>query len=52
MHIPFLGTPDKALSSTTQDLLPVADIVDGVVVYENGGATGGHCKLCGTFEFF
>jgi len=38
MHIPFLGTPDKALSSTTQDLLPVADIVDGVVVYENGGA--------------
>src|SRR3972149_3541360 len=38
MRIPLLSTPDKALSSSTQDLLPVADIVDGVVVYENGGA--------------
>jgi hypothetical protein len=38
MFIPFLSTPDKALSATTQDLTPVADIVDGIVVYKNGGA--------------
>jgi len=38
MRIPLLSTPDKALSSSTQDLLPIADIVDGVVIYENGGA--------------
>ncbi|MBU0570000.1 hypothetical protein KKB40_04435 [Patescibacteria group bacterium] len=34
----FLQTPDKPLSSTTQDLVPVADIIDGVVIYKNGGA--------------
>ncbi|OGM20777.1 hypothetical protein A2714_03815 [Candidatus Woesebacteria bacterium RIFCSPHIGHO2_01_FULL_38_9] len=38
MTIPFLSTPDKALTSTTQDLIPIADIVDGVVIYKNGGA--------------
>lgn len=38
MAIPFLSTPDKTISSTTQDLIPVADIVDGVVIYKNGGA--------------
>src|SRR3989337_4537390 len=39
MPIPFLSTPDKAITDTTQDLLPVADIVDGIVIYKNGGAS-------------
>lgn len=38
MPIPFLSTPDKAITAATQDLLPIADIVDGVVIYKNGGA--------------
>ena len=38
MKIPFLKTPDKPLVSTTQNLIPVADIIDGVVIYKNGGA--------------
>lgn len=38
MKIPFISTPDKALTDTTQNLLPIADIVDGVVIYKNGGA--------------
>ena len=38
MAIPFISTPDKTISATTQDLIPVADIVDGVVIYKNGGA--------------
>ena len=38
MAIPFLSTPDKPVATTTQDLLPLADIVDGVVIYKNGGA--------------
>ena len=38
MRIPFLSTPDKAIVATTQDLLPIEDIVDGIVVYKNGGA--------------
>lgn len=38
MPIPFLSTPDKALMSTTQELIPVIDVKDGVVIYKNGGA--------------
>ena len=38
MAIPFLSTPDKALLSTTQELIPVIDVADGVVIYKNGGA--------------
>jgi len=38
MGIPFLSTPDKAITAYTQDLLPLADIVDGIVIYKNGGA--------------
>ncbi len=38
MTVPFLSTPDKALTSTTQNLIPIADIVDGVVIYKSGGA--------------
>jgi len=38
MAIPFLSTPDRALMSTTQALIPVIDVADGVVIYKNGGA--------------
>jgi len=38
MAIPFLSIPDKAITAYTQDLLPVADIIDGIVLYKNGGA--------------
>lgn len=37
-RIPFISTPDKALTSSTQDFIPIADIVDGIVIYKNGGA--------------
>lgn len=37
--IPFLSVPDKPITASTQELLPVADIVDGVVIYRNGGAS-------------
>lgn len=36
--IPFINTPDKPLSSTTQEHVPIADIVDDVVLYKDGGA--------------
>lgn len=39
MPIPFISTPDKALTATTQELIPIADIVDGVVIYKNGAAS-------------
>jgi len=38
MPIPFISTPDKVISATTQELIPVVDIVDGLVIYKNGGA--------------
>lgn len=38
MAIPFLSTPDKPLTQPTQALLPVADIVDDLILYKNGGA--------------
>jgi hypothetical protein len=38
MRIPYLSIPDKPIESTTQNFLPIADIVDGVVIYKNGGA--------------
>ncbi len=38
MPIPFLSTPDKPLTASTQDLIPIADITDGIVFYKNGGA--------------
>ena len=38
MRVPLLSTPDKPIVSTTQELIPVADIKDGIVVYKNGGA--------------
>lgn len=38
MSIPFLSTPDKALTAATQDLIPVAEVTDGIVIYKTGGA--------------
>lgn len=38
MSIPFLSTPDKPLFSTTQEIVPIADIADDIVIYKNGGA--------------
>ena len=38
MAIPFLSIPDIPLTATTQNLLPIADITDGLVIYKNGGA--------------
>lgn len=38
MAIPFLSTPDKAITSTTQNLIPMAEIADGIVVYKSGSA--------------
>jgi len=39
MPIPLLSTPDRPLTATTQDLLPIADVVDGIVIFKNGGAS-------------
>jgi hypothetical protein len=36
--IPFLSVPDRPITSTTQDFLPVADITNDIVVYRDGGA--------------
>lgn len=36
--IPFLSIPDKPLTGTTQDFVPVADITNDLAVYKDGGA--------------
>ncbi|MEK7100320.1 MAG: hypothetical protein AAB872_00750 [Patescibacteria group bacterium] len=36
--IPYFGTPDVPLTGTAQDHLPIADIVDDIVLYKDGGA--------------
>jgi len=38
LKIPFLGTPDSPLTSSTQKEFPIADIVSDVVLYKDGGA--------------
>src|SRR4030043_1249499 len=38
MKIPFLSTPDKPLYSSTQDRLPIADIIHDIVLFKDGGA--------------
>ena len=38
MGIPFISVPDKPITASTQELLPLVDIVDGLVIYNNGGA--------------
>lgn len=35
--IPYLKVPDKPLTATTQEELPIADIVDNLVVFKDGG---------------
>ena len=37
--IPYFGTPDMPLRATTQDHLPIADIVDDIVLFKDGGAS-------------
>lgn len=36
--IPFIGTPDEILTTTSLDHIPIADIVDDIVLYKDGGA--------------
>ena len=38
MKIPFISIPDRPLSAPSQNHLPIADIVDDVVMYKDGGA--------------
>jgi hypothetical protein len=38
MKIPFISIPDKPISAPTQKHLPIADIVDDLVMYKDGGA--------------
>jgi hypothetical protein len=36
--IPFFSIPDRPITSTTQNHLPIADITNDIVVYKDGGA--------------
>lgn len=36
--IPFIGTPDEVLTANSLDHIPIADIVDDIVIYKDGGA--------------
>jgi len=38
IKIPFLSIPDAAIENSTQEHIPVADIIHDMVVYKNGGA--------------
>lgn len=38
MKIPLLSTPDTPLTSSSQDFVPIADIVEDIVLYKDGGA--------------
>ncbi len=38
MKIPIIGLPDTALSATTQERIPIADILHDIVLLKNGGA--------------
>src|SRR3989344_1651391 len=38
IKIPLLSTPDTPLKATTQEHLPIADIVDGVILNKDGSA--------------
>src|SRR3989344_5660125 len=38
MKIPFLSTPDKPLYSSTQDKIPIAEIIHDIVLFKDGGA--------------
>lgn len=36
--IPYLSIPDKPITGTSQDHLPVADITNDILIYKDGGA--------------
>lgn len=36
--IPYLSIPDVPLVSTTQNVMPIADIIDDIVLFKDGGA--------------
>lgn len=38
-RIPVIGLPDTPITSTTQGHLPIADIVENVVLFKDGGAS-------------
>jgi len=38
MRIPLLSTPDKPIITASQDLVPLIDIQDGIVLYKDGSA--------------
>jgi hypothetical protein len=38
VKIPFLSTPDKPLYASTQDRIPIADIIHDIVLFKDGGA--------------
>jgi hypothetical protein len=38
MAIPFISIADKPIVSTTQKFIPLADIVDGILLFKNGAA--------------
>ncbi len=38
MKLPFLSTPDKPLYDTTQDRIPIADIIHDIVLFKDGSA--------------
>jgi len=39
LKVPFLSVPDRPITSTTQDFMPIADITNDMVVYKDGGAS-------------
>lgn len=39
MKIPFVSLPDRPLSSTTQNHIPIAEIAEDLVLYKNGAVT-------------
>lgn len=38
LKIPYLSIPDKPITSTSQDHLPIADITNDLILYKDGGA--------------
>ena len=38
MRLPYLSTPDKPLYDTTQDRIPIADIIHDIVLFKDGDA--------------
>jgi len=36
--VPYISIPDKPITSTTQNHIPIADITNDIVIYKDGGA--------------